>query len=480
MRPLRRLQRAIRRWNGPIWRMTAVRLTLVYMGVLLVFAVGIVVYLATNTVDLMQAQVRARIDEEVRELAQVYRSSNLRRLIRSVDRRARAPGANLYLIADAEGRIIAGNVRGIDRNILQRLGWIDTPFTYRRFDETDGEAHQAVARVFLLLPSRLKMLVGRDIAETARFRRLIRRTVVIAVAAIALFGIAAWFLVGRRALKRIDSVARTSRRIMAGDLSQRLQLAGTGDEFDRLSQNLNALLDRIEGLDHGLKEVSDNIAHDLRTPLSRLRNRAAAAVSRTRGGGDVLASLRAIEQEADELIATFEALLMISRVEAGGRAAALEEIDLAGIARDVHDIFEPVIEDEGGRLTLEAPDALVIRGNRELLAQALSNLIENASKYGRGPDSLDIRIRLERRANGAALSVADAGPGIPVQERERVLQRFARLDESRTTEGTGLGLALVRAVARLHEGTLTLRDTHVGAEQPGLTVTITVPLAENG
>ena len=458
--------------------MTAVRLTLAYMGILLLFAVGIVVYLATNTVDLMQGQVRARIDEEVRELAQVYRSSNLRRLIRSVDRRARAPGANLYLIADAEGRIIAGNVRGIDETILQQLGWREDPFDYRRFDETDGETHQAVARVFLLLPSRLKMLVGRDVAETTRFRSLIRRTVVIAVTAIALFGLAAWFLVGRRALKRIDSVARTSRRIMGGDLSQRLQLAGTGDEFDRLSQNLNALLDRIERLDVGLKEVSDNIAHDLRTPLSRLRNKAGTAVARARSGDDVLPALKAIEGEADELIATFEALLMISRVEAGGRAATLAPVDLAAVVRDVHELFEPVLDEEGGSLTLEAPEALVISGNRELLAQALANLIENAGKYGRTEEPPRIAVRLRERSGGAVLSVADGGPGVPAEARERVQQRFARLDASRTTEGTGLGLALVRAVVRLHGGTLDLRDTHSDREPPGLTVTVTLPLGD--
>ena len=470
--------RFARLWKGPIWRMTAVRLTLAYMGVLLVFAVGIVVYLATNTVDLMQDQARARIDEEVRELDKIYRSSNLRRLIRSVDRRARAPGANLYLIADADGRIIAGNVRGIDEDILKRLGWRDEPFEYRRFDDTGGDPHRAVARVFLLLPSRLKMLVGRDIAETARFDRLIRRTVIIAVAAIALFGVAAWFLVGRRALKRIDSVARTSRRIMAGDLSQRLQLAGTGDEFDRLAQNLNALLDRIESLDRGLKEVSDNIAHDLRTPLARLRNRAAAAATKAKAGENAIPVLKSIEGEADELIGTFEALLMISRVEAGGRAAALSEVDLAGVARDVHELFEPVVEEEAGTLVLDAPPQLTVIGNRELLAQAVSNLIENAVKHGRGDRPLAIAIELREIDERVRLTVADNGPGVPADEREKVQQRFARLDASRTTEGTGLGLALVRAVARLHGGTLTLDDHRQGTDEPGLAATLVLPREE--
>ena len=467
--------RLARLWRGPIWRMTAVRLTLAYMGVLLVFAVGIVLYLATNTVDLMNDQVRVRLDEEVRELERIYRTSNLRRLIRSVDRRARAPGANLYLIADADGRIIAGNVRGLDQSIFKKPGWREEPFEYRRFDETDGEAHQAVARVFLLLPSRLKMLVGRDVAETSRFRGLIRRTVIIAVAAIALFGLAAWFLVGRRALRRIDSVARTSRRIMAGDLSQRLQLAGSGDEFDRLAQNLNALLDRIERLDLGLKEVSDNIAHDLRTPLARLRNRAVAAAGKAQSGDDVLPDLKSIEDEADELIGTFEALLMISRVEAGGRAATLTDVDLAAVVRDVHELFEPAVEEEGGRLTIETPDELMIHGNRELLARAVVNLIENAIKHGRGTAPPLIELALEARDGGAVLSIADNGPGVPRADRERVQQRFARLDASRTTEGTGLGLALVRAVVRLHGGQLTLTDAHSGKDEPGLRVTATIP-----
>ena len=465
-----RLRRLARVWRGPVWRMTAVRLTLAYMAVLAVFAVGIVLYLATNTADLLQDQVRQRIDEEVRELEQVYRGSNLRRLIRSIDRRARAPGANLYLVADREGRIIAGNVRGLDRDVLDRLGWHKEPFGYRGFDGDDeGAGKQAIARVFLL-PSRLKMLVGRDVGETARFRSIIQRTVIIAVAAIGLFGLAAWYLVGRRALRRIDSVARTSRRIMAGDLSQRLQIAGTGDEFDRLAQNLNALLDRIEQLDVGLKQVSDNIAHDLRTPLARLRNRASAAIER----GDRETALRGIEREADELIETFEALLMISRVEAGGRAGALSPVDLATVARDVAELFEPVAEDEGGSLVLHAPESLMISGNRELLAQALSNLVENALKHGRGSEAPHIRIVL-RDARPPTLTVSDNGPGVPEAERERVQQRFARMDRSRSTDGTGLGLALVRAIAELHGARLKLADARPGRAEPGLAVTFVFP-----
>ena len=458
--------------RAPLWRMTAVRLTLVYMGVLGVFAVAIVLYLATNAGDLLREQVHASIDEEVSELEEIFRRSNLSRLIRSVDRRARAPGANLYLIADAEGRIIAGNVRDIDAGILNQLGWTIQPFHYRRFGEADGPRPLAIARVFLLLPSRLKMLVGRDMTEVARFGELIRRTLWIAVVGVLLFGLLAWFLVGRQALSRIDSVARTSRRIMAGDLSQRLQLAGTGDEFDRLSQNLNALLDRIENLDAGLKQVSDNIAHDLRTPLARLRNKAEAARRKGPAGGGNDEALADIQREADDLISTFNALLMISRVEAGGRAARLEPLDLSAAVTDVHELFEAVVEEAGGTLAADIEPGLRAEGNRELLSQALSNLIENAVKYARPDGPLAVSLSLVRSGREAVIEVADNGAGVPEADRERVQQRFVRLDGSRSTEGSGLGLALVRAIAELHHGRLDLLDN-----TPGLRARMTVPLS---
>ena len=458
--------------RAPLWRMTAVRLTLVYMGVLGVFAVAIVLYLATNAGDLLREQVHASIDEEVSELEEIFRRSNLSRLIRSVDRRARAPGANLYLIADAEGRIIAGNVRDIDAGILNQLGWTIQPFHYRRFGEADGPRPLAIARVFLLLPSRLKMLVGRDMTEVARFGELIRRTLWIAVVGVLLFGLLAWFLVGRQALSRIDSVARTSRRIMAGDLSQRLQLAGTGDEFDRLSQNLNALLDRIENLDAGLKQVSDNIAHDLRTPLARLRNKAEAARRKGPAGGGNDEALADIQREADDLISTFNALLMISRVEAGGRAARLEPLDLSAAVTDVHELFEAVVEEAGGTLAADIEPGLRAEGNRELLSQALANLIENAVKYARPDGPLAVSLSLVRSGREAVIEVADNGAGVPEADRERVQQRFVRLDGSRSTEGSGLGLALVRAIAELHHGRLDLLDN-----APGLRARMTVPLS---
>ena len=443
--------------------MTAVRLTLAYMGVLFVFAVAITTYVTFSTAALVQKQARDGIDEEMQDLASIYATQRLPGLIRAVERRAKAPGANLYLIANPDGTIVGGNVGNVERAVMTNVGWTEQPFEYGRFGARGMERSEALARVVTLLPSRLKLLIGRDVGESKRFRDIVRRTLAIAGLSILGIGLAAWLLVGRRALKRIDSVARSSRRIMAGDLSQRIPLSGAGDEFDRLSENLNALLGRIERLDAGLKQVSDNIAHDLRTPLARIRTRAEEALV----SGEERAALSTIIQDSDRLIETFNALLMISRTEAGGQTAAFETLDLPAIAADVYELYEPVAEEQGVRLAIEADGDVAVRGNRQLLGQALANLIENALTHSQGSE---LSVRVSREDGRAVLAVADNGMGIPKEERARVLERFYRRDAARTDAGSGLGLALVKAIANLHDAELDLTDNG-----PGLVVTLRFP-----
>jgi signal transduction histidine kinase len=268
-------------------------------------------------------------------------------------------------------------------------------------------------------------------------------------------------------------VSETSRRIVAGDLSGRLEVAGTGDEFDRLADSLNAMLERIEFLLHSLKDVSDNIAHDLKTPLTRLRNRVETALA---GPTDVEAYRKALEatiEESDQLIRTFNALLMIARTEAGSPDGAMKEVDICSIVRDVTELYEPVAEEQGAELSVSVAGPVTLKASRELLGQALANLIDNALKYALPGDDrrLMIKVSAFSDAGQLVLKVADNGIGVPAADRERVLQRFVRLEESRSQPGSGLGLSLVAAVARLHHGTIELGDN-----RPGLVVVMRLPI----
>jgi signal transduction histidine kinase len=282
-------------------------------------------------------------------------------------------------------------------------------------------------------------------------------------------------------LRRIDAMTGTTQRIMAGDLSGRLPVGRSGDELDRLAENLNAMLERIEALMVGLKEVSDNIAHDLKTPLTRLRNRAEEALAKSSNEAEYRSALERTIEESDGLIRTFNALLMIARAESGQARGNMDDFDAADVANGIHELYEPLAEDDGMTLRVKTSSA-PLHGNRELISQALANLVENAIKYGKpvaaaqplGADAVAVNkeILIEARRDGdqVLLSVTDHGPGIPAADRKHAVERFVRLEASRTQPGSGLGLSLASAVATLHGGDLRLGDAH-----PGLTATLTIP-----
>lgn len=454
-----------------LMRMTAVRLSAVYLGLFAIFAVILVFYVTAQASSIMQTQSRATISEETTELANIYRRGGLIALVRSIDRRARQPGASLYLMTDPSGRILAGNVASLDLGVVDRAGFTDRAFRYSRFEEQSGDdVHVAVAEV-VELPNGMRILVGRDQTDQERFRSIVQNALIVALGLMGVGAILAWFVVGRRALQRIDRLSRSSARILGGDLNERLPVTGAGDEFDRMSANLNTLLARIGLLQEGLRQVSDNIAHDLKTPLTRLRNRAESALVDRSADADPRAALEGAVAEADGMIRTFDALLMISRVEAGSHPVEKSEVDLARIVADVVELYEPLAEEAGTSIVVDAPGPVLVSASRELVAQALSNLIDNALKYGRPVSGEEARIVvvLSLTDGDAVLSVTDNGPGIPEDKRGRVLERFYRLDESRTKPGSGLGLSLVQAIARLHGGRLLLSGDN------GLTVVFELP-----
>jgi signal transduction histidine kinase len=268
-------------------------------------------------------------------------------------------------------------------------------------------------------------------------------------------------------LRRVELVNRTSERVMAGNLSDRVPLDGTSDEFDLLAANLNRMLDQIERLMTAMREVTDDVAHDLKTPLARLRARLELALIGPAEAGLQREAIRAAIDEADRMLATFNALLRIAEAEAGGGADRGEPLDLGEVARAAVEFYEPVAEEKGFTLVLAVEPGVVVHGDRHLLSQALANLLDNALKYSGGGE---LGLAVFRDGERAVLEVADRGPGIPAADRETVFDRFVRLEPSRSTPGNGLGLSLVRAVAHRHHGTVTLADN-----RPGLRVRLEFP-----
>ncbi|HXW24267.1 MAG TPA: ATP-binding protein, partial [Xanthobacteraceae bacterium] len=453
-----------------VFRTTTFKLTLVYLAVFALAAVFLLGYFAWNTNRLVTEQIKETVDAEITGLTEQYRLTGIRRLVGVVDERARRPGSNLYLVTTFTGEGLAGNVGSLTPGVLDRAGWVET--AYRRLDEGEGAEHRAVARVEEL-PGGFRLLVGRDLDERERLLDIVFSALRWLIALLIVLGLAGGLFVTRRVLRRVDAMTGTTQTIMAGDLGRRLPIAGTGDELDRLAGNLNAMLGRIEVLMRGLKEVSDNIAHDLKTPLTRLRNRCEEALRTAKSEADYRAALEATIEESDGLIKTFDALLMIARAESGQGREDMADVDAAEIARGVADLYEPVADDKGLGITIDAPAPAKVRGNRELISQALANLVDNAIKYAEPvpPPVNGVPAPIEIAARGEGdrilISVADHGPGIPPADRGRVVDRFVRLETSRSQPGSGLGLSLASAVAHLHGGELMLEDN-----KPGLRVVI--------
>ncbi|MEA2864425.1 MAG: hypothetical protein QOC84_2381 [Bradyrhizobium sp.] len=465
---------------GKLIRTTAFRLTLVYLFLFALFAASLLGYFAWNTRRLITEQITTTVNAETGELSDIFGRRGLRGLVYTLENRALRPGANLYLVTTPTGQAIAGNVGSLSPGVMAAKGWSET--AYRRLEEQDSTEHRALVSVSEL-PGGFRLLIGRDLEERRRLFGIVANAAQWSVLIVVVLGLGGGIFVARRVLRRIDAMTGTTQRIMAGDLSGRLPVGRSGDELDRLAENLNAMLERIEALMTGLKEVSDNIAHDLKTPLTRLRNRAEEALAKSGSEAEYRNALERTIEESDGLIRTFNALLMIARAESGQARGNMHDFDAADVANGIHELYEPLAEDAGLALRLKAASA-PLHGNRELISQALANLVENAIKYGKPlpvaqPLSADAlaadngnEILIEARPEGdqVLLSVSDRGPGIPETDRKHAVERFVRLEASRTQPGSGLGLSLASAVATLHGGELRLADAH-----PGLTATLAIP-----
>ena len=462
---------------GRLFRTTAFKLAIGILLIFAVFAVAILVYVGFSAQRLLDEQVSITVGEEIKGLLGQYNTGGVIRLVRQIERRSQQPGSSLYLVTSAAGETLAGNIMSVESEGLLEAGTYE--LFYRVIEDGEPKPHRALVET-VILPGGFRLMVGRDLAETDRFRAVIWRTGGWSILFVLALAVTGGVFVARRVLTRIDQMTETTRLIMAGDFSGRLKVSGTDDELDRLAHSLNTMLERIQELMKGLKEVSDNIAHDLKTPLTRLRNSAEEALRNADSVDDLRSALDHVMEEADNLIKLFNALLMIARAEAGGALDKGDYLDLSAVARDVVELYEPLAEEAGLTVKVKADAPLEIRGSRELLGQALANLIDNAIKYSttdknvdQGP-ARDIVVAVERKKGVVELSIADRGPGIAEEDRGRVLDRFVRLETSRTRPGSGLGLSLAAAIARLHNGALKLEDN-----SPGLRVVFSLPIGED-
>lgn len=455
---------------GKLFRTTAFKLSL---GYLVAFAIGasvVMTWVSWNVGRLIDEQIGATIEAEINGLSEQYAQGGIRRLLDVVERRVRQPGASLYLVTNFQGQAITGNIKGLPPEVLLRPGVRET--AYERVGEVEID-RRALARIFLL-PGGFRLLVGRDLEDRESLRSVMGRALLTSLFWLVVIGAFGGLFVARRVLRRVEAISDSARTIMQGDLAQRLPLAGANDELDRLAGNLNEMLERIQELMAGVREVSDNIAHDLKTPLTRLRNRAEEALRSARDPKDYRIALEKMLEESEQLIRIFNALLTIARLEAGGERGEHAAFDLATCVRDVAELYEPLADEAGIDLVVETSGDSTVLGSRELAGQALANLIDNALKYAAPGPGLRgvVHVRVQRLGHGVEASVADNGPGIPAADRERVFGRFVRLESSRSRPGSGLGLSLVAAVASLHNGDVRIEDN-----EPGLRVVLVFPAA---
>ncbi len=453
-----------------IWRFlhtNAFRIAAVYFVLFAASVLALLVFFYFSTADFLERQIEATVDAEIRGLQE---QRDFQGLVEVIHERS-APGrANnmLYLLTDPLLNPLAGNLSQWPREARQvRPGWFLFPIQVAT--RNGPETHNVLSSVFVLNNGD-HLLVGRDLHDATMFRIRILTTLAWSGLIALGLGIAGGVIMTRNMLRRVEAVAKTTEQIIRGDFAQRVPLSGSGDEFDQLGSNLNVMLDQIERLMAGMRQVTDNIAHDLRTPLSRLRARLEVTLLEKPDTTRYAEALRETIAEADQLLGTFNALLSIAEAEAGSRRDTATVVDLSEIARAVAELYEPVAEEKGLVLSFDAPQPVNVRGDRHLLSQAIANLLDNALKY---TPTGNVALKVGGVDQTARVEIADNGPGIPADRREAVFDRFVRLEGSRSTPGNGLGLSLVRAVARLHDGTATLEDNN-----PGLKAILTLPMAQ--
>ncbi len=422
------------------------------------------------TASYMTQQVDKTIQAEIQGLVERYEKSGLAGMIALIDERvnrqqAQATGDSIYLLTTYTLRPLVGNINRWPKNITATGDLIEFELV---INQETNETHLARAKTFRL-PGRYGLLVGRNINQLTVAKHRIIQALAWGLAIMLLLAFAGGVVLSRRTVRKIERINQTARSIMSGDLSRRVPLTGNNDDFDQVAENLNRMLDRIQHLMEDIRRVSDSIAHDLRTPLARLRQHLEEARREEAPNSRSARRLESSIKEADSLLSTFNALLRIARIEAGQINFGSSEIDFHALLEDIVEFYEPLVEEKQQRLEATLEPGIQSLGDRDLMFQAVANIIENAIKYT--PQRGSIRISLIRLNTEAVITIADNGPGIPEAQRENVFRRFYRLDQSRSSSGNGLGLSMVSAIVAMHNGRIELQDNH-----PGLKTILKLPL----
>ncbi|HEV2365302.1 MAG TPA: HAMP domain-containing sensor histidine kinase [Caulobacteraceae bacterium] len=461
-----------------LFRTTPFRLTVLFLALFAAAASAFLAYIYLATVGEVSRQADASILKEMRSFQTLYRQGGFNSVNRAIIERSAGGGQFVYLLMDPTGAAVSGSLAA------SPVKHFDNDRDWVTFNITDQGPNGGLVRhpargLEDRLPGGERLFVGVDVGRSESFVVSILRALWGAGALVLVLGLLGGLLVSRNVSRSIGNLVAVIDAARTGDLHARAPLSGSGDEYEELARGLNEMLERLERSVAGLRHAGDAIAHDLRSPLTRLRARLEAAMVETEAGrADPKVALRQALEDADGLLRTFAAVLAIGRLEAAGQAPDPTTFDPAVLASDMAELYQPLCEDKGLDFEAQLEQGLTVRANREFIAQALANILDNAVKYT--PCGGAVMLRVRRRASGdVEFAVTDTGPGVPAKDRDRVAERFVRLENSRNQPGAGLGLSLVAAVARTHKGHLEIDEGpgEVDGHGPGLRVALVLPKA---
>ncbi len=461
--PDRAARRGRLRLRRPLFRSAGVRFGMIYAVVFALATLALAMFLWWSTAGLLDRQTDTAINADTQGLSERYQEGGLGALVDTIEQRlaGNVDDDAIYLLVDPMYHRIVGNLSGWPASFRQAAMWHDV--------QIERAGRRGMARLHRYdLPGAFHLLVGRDVEVHAQMARLLTDALLWAAGIALLLGTVGALAVRSLFRMTLADVSATAAATSAGDFTRRVRVSGRGDEFDRLAETINDMLDRIARLMDGVRQVSNAIAHDLRTPIARARARLEDARAHASGEADLRAAIERAEADLDGVSAIFQALLRIAEIEAGARRSAFADLDLAPLLLDLADLYGAVAEERGQHLEPAIPASLHAYGDRDMIQQAVANLLDNALKFSPAGGVIGIAATADP-GQGVRITVADQGAGIPEADRERATQRFFRGESARSTPGSGLGLALVQAVATLHGGALLLEDNG-----PGLRATLTL------